>query len=174
MKRKTGTILVAMALAGLVSGGMAYAFGGDGDCGQMRGKGGMGGMGGMDSQRMEQMMSRHLDKLHGDLKLSAEQESAWKSWSASVQEHMASRKDKRPDFAAMAKLPAPERAEKMLELQKARQQEMEASLPALRAFYAKLTPEQQQIFDRSGPFGHREARGDRRGGQVREARPERN
>ena len=45
------------------------------------------------------------------------------------------------------KLKAPERAEKMLELSKARQVVMAEHVAALKTFYALLTPKQQKIFE---------------------------
>jgi Spy/CpxP family protein refolding chaperone len=45
------------------------------------------------------------------------------------------------------KLKAPERAEKMLEMAKARQARMAEHVTALKALYAVLTPEQQKTFE---------------------------
>ena len=159
MKKGMRMMLAATLVAGLVGGGSAWAFKGDGECGGMGGR-----MGGRQGVAPEAMVTRHLDRLHTDLKLAPEQESAWQSWSGQMKEKASAMQDKRLEFAKLSTLSAPERAEKMLDMHKARQQGMEASLPALRAFYAKLTPEQQKVFDRSGPMG-RMGEGMNRGGR---------
>lgn len=153
MKQNTRAILVALAVLGLSAGGTAHAFRGDGDCrSQMKG------------QSAEKFAGSRLDKLHADLKLSADQETGWKTWSAPIQQRAASMKERRPDFEAMSKLPAPERMEKMLERMKEHQKEMEAGIASTRSFYATLTPEQRQVFDRFQPFGdHARGRGGKPG-----------
>ena len=152
MKKPTKLILAVTLALGMAAGGSAYAFrGGDGGCGPMQG---------MRSGAPEEMVARHLDRLHADLKLSPDQEAQWKAWPDDVRSRAAAMKNKRLDMAKLSTLPAPERMEKMLEQHKQRQQQMEAALPALRAFYAKLTPEQQKVFDRAGPMGRM---GDARG-----------
>lgn len=159
MKRSTRMIVAALAITGAVAGGTAYAERG-GPCGPgMRG-----------GASAEQAVGTRLDKLHAELKLSPEQEGAWKTWSGSVQEKVAKMKERRPDFDALAKLPAPERMAQMVERHKERQKEMEEGLASLRSFYATLTPEQQKTFDRFQPFGgHRH--GGPRGG--RDGKPNR-
>lgn len=142
MKRNTRIILAALAIFGLTAGGTVHAFRGDGDCrSQMKG------------QSAEKYAGSRLEKLHTDLKLTADQEAGWKTWSAPMQQRAASMKERRPDFEAMAKLPAPERMEKMLERMKEHQKEMEVGIASTRSFYATLTPEQRQVFDRFKPFG---------------------
>lgn len=96
---------------------------------------------------------QRLDALHKELKLTAQQEAAWTTWSGKVKEKLAAPRDKK-DYAAMADLPAPERFAKMVEKGKERQAGMEAALADLKAFYGTLTPEQQKVFDKNQPFGH--------------------
>lgn len=149
MKRNTArAIIVSLAVLGLTAGGAAHAFRGEGGCGS----------GQMMSQSAEKFATARLDKLHADLKLAPDQEAAWKAWSAPIQQRAATMKERRPDFEAMSKLPAPERMEKMLERMKEHEKEMEAGLVATRSFYATLTPEQRQVFDRFRPFGEHKGR----------------
>ena len=98
----------------------------------------------------EKMMERHHTLLHDALKLTTEQEPAWKKLMESEQPRPALSGGQPEDWA---KLNAPERAEKMLELSKARQVQMAEHVTALKAFYALLTPDQQKIFEdfHSGP-----------------------
>ncbi|MFH0934650.1 MAG: Spy/CpxP family protein refolding chaperone [Pseudomonadota bacterium] len=132
---------VKMLLAGVaiiaVSAG-AYARGGDCNFGD----GPM--MGGKSMERMEKMRERHLASLHDDLKLSAQQETAWKKFAAS--NPMPGKMD-RPDRDEMKKMNAPQRMEKGLEQMRAMEKNMGEHLEVLKEFYAALTPEQQKTFD---------------------------
>jgi Spy/CpxP family protein refolding chaperone len=83
------------------------------------------------------------ERLHEALKLSPEQESAWKTFS----EQARPANIQRPDPGEFAKLTAPERLEKHLELSRQHQEIMSQRLAALKTFYAALAPEQQKIFD---------------------------
>ncbi|MFC5301019.1 Spy/CpxP family protein refolding chaperone [Azospira restricta] len=159
MKHSTRMIIATLAVAGALAGGAAYAARGDGYCGPgMRG-----------GAAAEKFVGNRLERLHGELKLSPEQEGAWKTWSGAMQEKAAKMKERRPDFEALAKLPAPERMAQMLERHKERQKEMEDALASLRSFYGTLTPEQQKVFDRFQPFGGPH-RGAPRGGEGRPGR----
>ena len=144
-------ILAGLAIAALSA--SVYARGGE-DCGY----GGHGGMMGRDSAKMEKYHEEHLAKLHDKLKLTAQQEPAWKKFSAN---NPMADKSLRPDPAEMAKLNAPQRMEKGLEHMKTMEAKMTEHLAALKEFYAVLTPEQQKTFDEHTPgFGDR---GGRRG-----------
>lgn len=134
--------------------------------------------GGMPCQMDGQWMSQHWQErraarhqaIHDKLKLNAEQEEAWKALTAAHQPPGAAQ---RPNWAEFEKLTAPERMEKMLEHMKQRQEHMNTVLPALKTFYAKLTPEQQKVFDSEtrrmmqgggkGRMGSRSPRGEPRG-----------
>jgi periplasmic protein CpxP/Spy len=107
---------------------------------------------GGNTERHAKMMEQHHTRLHEALKLTDEQEPAWKKLLESEQPRPALSGGKPEDWA---KLNAPERAEKMLELAKARQVQMAEHVAALKAFYATLTPEQQKIFEdfHAGPRG---------------------
>jgi Spy/CpxP family protein refolding chaperone len=100
----------------------------------------------------EKMMEQHHNHLHDALKLSAEQEPGWKKLMESESPGAAISGGQREDWA---KLNAPERAERMLELAKVRQARMADHVAALKAFYATLTPEQQKTFEafHTGPRG---------------------
>lgn len=130
--RKLVQSLVIAAGAGVFAAGAAMA---DPGCGHM---------GNHHSERHVRMMEQHHALLHDAMKLSAEQEPAWKKLMDSEQPRMALSGGQPEDWA---KLNAPERAEKMLELSKARQAQMAEHVAALKEFYALLTPEQQKTFE---------------------------
>lgn len=111
-------------------------------------------------ERHAKMRELHHTRLHDALKLSGEQESAWKSFMDS-ERSMPGVSHGQPE--EWAKLNAPERAEKMLELSKAKQVQMSEHVVALKAFYAQLTPDQQKIFeDFHGPRARVADKGEKR------------
>lgn len=93
---------------------------------------------------MADMFAKRQARLHDLLKLSAAQETAWATYQAAI-------KPASPaagwDHDAIAKMPAPDRLAKMIELHKQRTATMEAHLSALNAFYGTLTAAQKAIFD---------------------------
>jgi Spy/CpxP family protein refolding chaperone len=98
------------------------------------------------SAKREQMRAQRVAKLHDELKITPAQESAWNAFVASMKP--AQRADQQHgDRAAMANLSAPERAQKMIERQKARTAHMEQRLAALNSFYSVLSPDQKKVFD---------------------------
>ncbi len=123
---------------------------------------GMGMMDGQDgtklTERMQQRMNQRQAVLHDKLKLSAEQEVAWKAFVAGASPRATEMWKNR---AEMAKLSTPERMEKMLGFMKEREANMTVRLVELKKFYAVLTPEQQKIFD--AEFGRGQGRGYGRG-----------
>jgi len=149
MSKSVKMLLAGMAIAALSA--SVYARGEDG-CGY----GEHGRMMGWDSAKMEKYHERHLALLHEKLKLTAQQEPAWKKFTAV---NPMADKSLRPNPAEMAKLNAPERLEKGLDRMKTMEARMTEHLAALKEFYAVLTPEQQKIFDdqmpRPGDRGHR-------------------
>ena len=134
-------ILAGLAIAALSA--SVYARGGE-DCDYME----HGPMMGMNSGRMEKMHEKHLATLHDKLKLSAQQETAWKKFAAS--EPMRGNLN-RPDPAEMEKLNAPQRLEKGIEHMRTMETKLTEHLKALKEFYAVLTPEQQKTFDDQMP-----------------------
>lgn len=91
-------------------------------------------------------------ELHSLLKLSAEQEPAWKAFTASA---TPPRMVNRPDRAGWEKLSAPERMEQRLAFMKKAEAAMETRLAAMKTFYAVLTPEQQKVFNETVGGGQR-------------------
>ncbi len=156
MNKPVKMILAGMAIAVLSA--TVYARGAD-DCDY--GHGEHGGMMGRDPERMEKMHEQRLATLHDKLKLTAQQEPAWKKYAA---QKPLFDKTTRPDPEEMAKLNSPQRLEKALERMRAMEAKLTEHLAALKEFYAVLTPEQQKIFDDSMPrFGDRHGRrGDRK------------
>jgi hypothetical protein len=98
-----------------------------------------------------------LEKLHSELGLNSAQEAGWVEWLGRIKPNQAELKNRGKDIHAWRSLPVPERMEKMLELAKNRVVKLEEHLAATKTFYAILTPQQQQLFDRDfnfGPGGH--------------------
>ena len=104
-----------------------------------------------------QYMAQRAAKLHADLGITSAQESAWSAFVASMKpaaggQHL--------DRAAWAGLSAPQRMQKMIDLQKQRTSMMEQRLTALNTFYSVLSPQQKQVFDAESAqmhqhrFGH--------------------
>ena len=101
--------------------------------------------------RVERMAQQH-QRLHDALKLTPEQDIAWKKL-MDPQHPMARMEPAKADD--WAKLSTPERADKMLERMQEHQSRMTAHVTALKDFYALLTPEQKKTFDdfHAGPRG---------------------
>jgi protein CpxP len=133
--------------------------------------GAMGGMRGkMDSAKREAMHTKRLAELKAKLKLTAEQESAWTSFTAAMKppapmEHAG------PDHAEMAKLTTPERIDKMRAMRNQHMAERSAAMEkreeATKGFYAALNSDQKKTFDaehaRMGRH-HGERQGQHQGG----------
>jgi len=98
---------------------------------------------------------QRLETLKADLKLNPSQQAAWTEWVGKVQGDRQGFEEKRKAFESWESLPAPERLEKQLAFSKEHVAKLEASLVATKAFYAQLSPEQRQIFDKGFNFGHR-------------------
>jgi Spy/CpxP family protein refolding chaperone len=94
--------------------------------------------------RHEQMRAERIARLHDELKITPAQESAWNSFVASMKP---AQRPGQHDRAAWAGLTAPQRAQKMIELQKQRTAFMEQRLGALNSFYSVLSPDQKKVFD---------------------------
>jgi Spy/CpxP family protein refolding chaperone len=102
-------------------------------------------------------MEKRLETLHKDLKLNPSQETAWTEWSDKFKAGRSAWKERHKDFESWANLPVPERMEKMLAFSKERVSRLEGRLAATKTFYATLTPEQRQTFDKQfdvRPHGH--------------------
>jgi Spy/CpxP family protein refolding chaperone len=141
MKRPTGRLLSAVALAGVLGAAIPAAYSNEdwsqGRCHKERGE-------------TRDHAARFEDRqilLHAKLKLTAEQEPAWNTFAGKVKPVAADERSERPEPEEFAKLTAPERMEAMLAGMKAREERMTAHLAAVKEFYAVLTPEQQKVFD---------------------------
>jgi protein CpxP len=122
-----------------------------------------GGMQGMHHERQggdfKERIARRQAALHDKLKLTGNQEAAWKTYIAAATPPAP---PARPDRAQWEKMSAPERMEKMMTMMKEREAPMAAHLAAMKTFYATLSPLQQQIFNDNvggGTGGHRHGRG---------------
>ncbi len=150
MNKALTMILAGMAATALSAGVQAK---GDDGCDYGYGPGygyGMHGGGmGMHPERMEKMREEHLAALHDRLKLTAQQEPAWKKFAAS---RPMLDKTARLDPAELEKLNAPQRLEKGLEHMRAMEARLTEHLAVLKELYATLTPEQQKIFDEDHPY----------------------
>lgn len=155
LKSKKMSIVAALVLGTSAAVLSVPSFAHRGDC---MGDGPMGGK--MADGRFAERMQQHQQRLHDALKLTPQQEGAWRKFQES---HPFAGSAKRPAPADMAKLTAPERAEKMLDMQKQHQEAMSMHVNAMKDFYAQLTPEQKKVFDEQTMMGKRGQRGGMRG-----------
>jgi len=141
----------------LLAAGLAYSQSpmGGADCDMMGGgmhSQGMGhrGMDKMDPAKMQARMDKRHAALKAQLKLTPAQEPAWTAFTAS-HTPPAGMMGQPAAMADMAKLPTPERIDKMKEMRAQRMGEMTTAMDkrgeATKVFYAALTPEQQKVFD---------------------------
>ncbi|MBR7801775.1 Spy/CpxP family protein refolding chaperone [Undibacterium fentianense] len=93
--------------------------------------------------KMQAAMEKYHHRLHDKLKLSAQQEVAWKAFT----DVMATRQEMQAERPPIQNLSAPVQMEKMLEHAQQRVLHLQKHLDALKTFYAVLTPEQQKVFD---------------------------
>lgn len=103
-----------------------------------------------DPAKMEAMMAKRHADLKAKLKLTAEQEGAWTTFTAAMKPP-ARLDTKRPDRAEMDKLTTPERIDRMRALRSEHMTAMNAAMDkreeATKAFYAALNAEQKKVFD---------------------------
>jgi protein CpxP len=114
--------------------------------------------------KMAEFAAKREARLHADLGITSGQESAWQSFVAAMQP---APHDQRGQFdrAAWAGLSAPQRMQKMIDLQKQHTAHMEQQLSALNSFYSVLNPQQKQVFDTESAQLQRHQFGHGRGGQ---------
>jgi Spy/CpxP family protein refolding chaperone len=103
-------------------------------------------------ERMQERMARHAADLKARLKLSAEQESKWNDYVATMKPPAGASMPKHEDIA---KLSTPERLDKMKELRTQRNAAFEQREAATRTFYSTLTAEQKKTFDETTAHSHR-------------------
>ena len=92
--------------------------------------------------------------LKADLRLNPNQDAAWTVWVGKLNGDRNGWEEKRKAFQSWESLPVPDRMEQMLAFSKARIAKQEARLAATKVFYAMLSPEQRQTFDKEFKFGH--------------------
>ena len=102
-----------------------------------------------DHHQHEARMQQRLQTLKTALKITANQESAWSTYTAAIQPQRPANGERpeHPDRKAFAAMTTPERIDAMQAMQQKRQAQMESRNQATKAFYAALTPEQQKTFD---------------------------
>ncbi len=136
-----------------------------GASGTMQRGGPMGMQGRRDPARMEAMMAKRHDALKAKLKLTAEQDGAWTTFTAAMKPP-AQMGQKRPDRAELDKLTTPERIDKMRALRTEHMTAMNSAMDkredAIKTFYASLNADQKKVFDTEhARMGHHY--GERRG-----------
>ncbi len=97
---------------------------------------------------------KRLEMLKSDLKLNANQETAWTEWVSKIKDDHEGWEEKRKNEESWASLPAPERMEKMLAFSKEHIAKQEVRLAATKTFYAILSPEQRLAFDKGFMLEH--------------------
>jgi periplasmic protein CpxP/Spy len=97
---------------------------------------------------------KRLETLKSDLKLNANQETAWNEWAGKIKGDHTGWEEKRKSKESWASLPAPDRMEKILAFSKEHIARQEARLAATKTFYATLSPEQRHTFDKEFNFEH--------------------
>jgi periplasmic protein CpxP/Spy len=97
---------------------------------------------------------KRLEKLKSDLKLNANQAAAWTEWVGKIKGDHKGWEEKRKNAQSWDSLPALERMEKMLTFSKEHIARQEERLAATKTFYATLSPEQRQTFDKDFKFEH--------------------
>lgn len=105
---------------------------------------------------------KHLEILKTDLKLNATQEAAWTEWVGKIKGDHKAWDERNKNVESWASLSVPDRMEKMLAFSKEHIAKQEARLAATKAFYATLSPEQQQTFNKDFKFEHHRDSGKRK------------
>lgn len=116
---------------------------------------------GKRGEHMKQRMEQRMAELHDKLKLSSDQEGAWRTFAEKMKPGTP---PARPDKAEFAKLTAPERMERIHAMMQQREKRMGERVAATKDFYAVLTPEQQKVFNEQFSRGFRHERGHHRHG----------
>ena len=137
-----------------------------------------------DPARREAQMQKQFEVTKAKLRITAQQEGAWNSFTAAMRPPARDAAAPRPDRAEFAKLTTPQRIDRMRELRARHMAEADARGDAVKTFYATLNPAQQQTFDALPPphfgkhdFGHGGPRdhgprgGDRPGPRGGEGQP---
>lgn len=143
-RKKLARLLLGVGMASMAAVAWAHPgwHGGPGWCWGY--DGGDGGAGWRDAVRQQ------TADLHDRLKLNADQEKAWKQYQETVTANIRARQEREQvDFS---RLSAPERLEKSQQFARERDERMSRHLESFKAFYATLTPEQQEILEKEGVY----------------------
>ncbi len=157
MKSTFKPLLLAALLAGTGLAASAQGMGPGGGMqheGKMMQRGGDHQMGAMDPARMQAMMERRHAKLKATLKITADQEGAWTSFTNAMKPSPDAMKRRMEMRAEMDKLTTPERIDKMRTMRAERDATMDKRADAVKAFYTVLTPYQKGVFDAHAAHGH--------------------
>lgn len=153
-------LMATTGLAAFAQGMGGPMMGGPGGPGAMGGDPGMHHMMGMhqrDPAKMQAHMAKRMEQLKAKLKLTADQEGAWTTFTSAMQPK--GQPAERPNWKEIQGMTTPERIDKMRAMRAVHQAEMDKRADAVKAFYAALTPEQKKTFDaqhlRQGPGGRR-------------------
>lgn len=90
----------------------------------------------------------NLHQLHDALNLSSSQEDAWNTFQAAMQPDPQEEARQRSASDMMPSLHAPQRVDLSIAAMQADLHDLERRGAAVKSFYATLSPEQQQVFDR--------------------------
>lgn len=89
-----------------------------------------------------------MDRLHVDLHLSPTQDEAWRTFQQAYAVDPQEMARERNAAANMARMAAPQRVDMAIDMEKADLAAQERRGAALKVFYATLSPQQRQVFDR--------------------------
>lgn len=98
-----------------------------------------------DSAKMQKRFDQRMAELKKSLQITPAQEPAWTEFSNAVRPPATA--PQMPDRAAMEKMTTPQRLDQMQAMRKQHMAQMEQREAATRAFYSRLSAEQQKRFD---------------------------
>lgn len=98
-----------------------------------------------DAAAMQKRFDAHMAELKKALQLTPAQEGAWTEFTNAMRPPATP--PQRPDREALEKLSTPQRLDQMQAMRKQHLEQMDKREAATRAFYTRLTPEQQKRFD---------------------------
>jgi Spy/CpxP family protein refolding chaperone len=106
-----------------------------------------------DSAKMQKRYDQRMAELKKSLQITPAQEPAWTEFSNAVRPPATA--PQMPDRAAMEKMTTPQRLDQMQAMRKQHMAQMDQREAATRAFYSRLSAEQQKRFDEQGRrMGH--------------------
>lgn len=109
---------------------------------------------GPSPEKMAEFRAKRIAHLHDKLKITAAQETAWKSFVASMQPAPRPQVDHKQAREQWAHLSAPQRMAKQLDMEKQHLAAQQKRLSALDSFYAVLSPDQKKTFDERAAHEH--------------------